>query len=228
MKDLLRHIRLTAGDNAYELKTYDIGKTDSMGKYMVGYELAGPNGLLFEGEDFACSPMHAIDSDESVAGLLGFLTLRPGDTDADYFAEYTPEQMAFARGDAEQLQCDLACFEDDRNRDNESTPPWEDLAMKTKLSENYVPHVETVITELTYVLGQAKRMNLPDDSWPLEVRLQVNGQEWRIWDGAPDYDTDHRGHWGASSLDADMGPAELRSVAEDLISQVEDSIATDV
>jgi hypothetical protein len=58
---------------------------------------------LFEGQDFCGSPMHADDSDETVECLIGFLTLRPGDTDSEYFDKYTPEQAAFCDAYAEDL-----------------------------------------------------------------------------------------------------------------------------
>jgi hypothetical protein len=58
--------------------------------------------------------LHADDSLETVASLLTFLTLRPGDTDADYFAGYTPAQMEWATGsDCEALQCDLGIAMED-------------------------------------------------------------------------------------------------------------------
>ena len=41
--------------------------------------------------------MHSIDSDQAVAALMGFLTLKPGDTDREYFDAYTPEQLAWAQ-----------------------------------------------------------------------------------------------------------------------------------
>ena len=59
--------------------------------------------VIFEGADFSGSPMHADDSDQAVASLLTFLSLRPGDTDPDYFDDYTPEQLAFARAEGENL-----------------------------------------------------------------------------------------------------------------------------
>ena len=62
---------------------------------------------LFEGEDFGCSPLHSIDSYEAVESIMGFLTLRPGDTDADYFAEYTSEQLRFCDDHAEALRCEV-------------------------------------------------------------------------------------------------------------------------
>lgn len=75
---------------------------------MIGYELrqhtpgAKPV-TIFQGEDFSGSPMNADDADETVAALLGFLTLRPGDTDADYFENYTPAQLDFCAQHAEAL-----------------------------------------------------------------------------------------------------------------------------
>ena len=62
--------------------------------------------VLFAGEDFRPSPMHADDADETLRGLLGFLTLRPGDTDREYFADYSPAQLAFA----ESSECELLAF----------------------------------------------------------------------------------------------------------------------
>lgn len=101
MRDYLRKVSV----DGYVLTTWDTGRTDSLGKSAVGYQFDDPHGeTLFEGEDFYCSPLHAIDSDEALRSLLGFLTLKPGDTDKEYFENYTPKQMAFAQGDAEYLQ----------------------------------------------------------------------------------------------------------------------------
>jgi hypothetical protein len=102
--DSLRHVRLESG---HTLRTWDSGRTRGSGmmaRTRIGYELRDPSGaVLFSGDDFGPSPMHADDSDATLRGLLGFLTLRPGDTDAEYFADYTPAQMAFAKSDAAQL-----------------------------------------------------------------------------------------------------------------------------
>jgi len=101
--DLLRDVYL--GSTGYRLQTYDTNRTGDYGKLILGYRFMAPDSnILFEGEDFGCSPMHAIDSDESLRDLLGFLTLRPGDTDENYFESYSPTQMAFAEGDAGDLQ----------------------------------------------------------------------------------------------------------------------------
>ena len=38
-----------------------------------------------------------------MAGVLAFLSLKPGDTDPEFFEDYTPEQLAFARAEGENL-----------------------------------------------------------------------------------------------------------------------------
>ena len=58
---------------------------------------------VFTGSDFRPSPLHAWDSDETVAAVMGFLTLRLGDTDRDYFENYTAEQIEFRDSHAETL-----------------------------------------------------------------------------------------------------------------------------
>lgn len=82
------------------LRMWDINRRDGLGKWQLRYQLKHGRKVIFEGDDFACSPMHAVDSLETVAGLLGFLTLKPGDTDREYFAGYTEAQMAFAYSNA--------------------------------------------------------------------------------------------------------------------------------
>lgn len=107
----------------FRLTTWDTGRTGFGGKNLVGYRLSMGGGdkrsesvtgqpavwvTVFRGEDFACSPLHAIDSDMVIASIMGFLTLRPGDTDSDYFADYTPEQIEFAQEWAEALSCEVS------------------------------------------------------------------------------------------------------------------------
>jgi len=130
--ELLRHVVL---DNGYHLATWDLHRRGGeYNKEMLGYRFwyaAGPASgnyerTIFEGDDFGCSPVQAIDSDEVLRGILGFLTLRPGDTDEEWFERYTSEQMAFAESaDAEMLQLytsdeDAEPFED---VDADPTPP---------------------------------------------------------------------------------------------------------
>ena len=104
--------------DGYCLRTWDTGGRCKTGQYLIGYEMVTPDGhVLFTGEDCGVSPMHCIDSDDALRGLIGFLTLQPGDTDDEYFANYTAEQRAFAAGEAEQLQTwGMEPQADDRSR----------------------------------------------------------------------------------------------------------------
>ena len=87
----------------FRLRLYYVGG-DRIGYVLTQFDGNGANGReIFEGADFRPSPLHAIDSDETVRALMTFLTLRPGDTDAEYFDSYTPEQRDFAATHAEAL-----------------------------------------------------------------------------------------------------------------------------
>jgi hypothetical protein len=98
--DTLRKIALAH----YILTLWATTRTDDRGQTVLGYRLEAPDGAtIFEGEDFCGSPLHADDSDETLAALLGFLTLRPGDTDREYFDAYTPAQLDFAESEGEYL-----------------------------------------------------------------------------------------------------------------------------
>ena len=100
MNNLLRDVNV----DGYRLTLWDAYHTDNRGKYVLRYEFRNPEGvILFSGEDFAASPMYCIDSDEVLRALLGFLTMRPGDTDEDYFDGYTATQKEFAESSAEEL-----------------------------------------------------------------------------------------------------------------------------
>lgn len=90
----------------FKLTMWDTNRTDHYGKFIVRYQLTmtehGKSHVLFRGSDFATP--NAIDGDASVRGLMSFLTLKPGDTDSDYFEGYTPAQLAYADHHAEALQ----------------------------------------------------------------------------------------------------------------------------
>jgi hypothetical protein len=115
MREQIRTVRLAPyrpgqGPTFY-LTTYDTGRTDDRGCTRQAYTLTQHEPgkapiVLFDGEDFCGSPLHADDSDQTIAALLGFLTLRPGDTDQEYFDRYTPDQIRFCEDHAETLACE--------------------------------------------------------------------------------------------------------------------------
>lgn len=96
---------------AFTLHVWDTNTRDHMGKNRLAYQLrqheAGCTRILFDGADFCCAPGQAIDSDACIECLMGFLTLRPGDTDSEYFDSYTEEQKEFCEQHAETLSCEV-------------------------------------------------------------------------------------------------------------------------
>lgn len=110
MRELVRTIMFVPRDRGpkYTLKLFDINKRTKAGGWYLAYTLSraenGKRETLFSGEDFGTSPMDAVDSDSTVRGIMGFLTLKRGDTDADYFRNYTPRQLEWRDAEAEELQ----------------------------------------------------------------------------------------------------------------------------
>ncbi|KOX23828.1 hypothetical protein [Nocardiopsis sp. NRRL B-16309] len=65
------------------------------------YELRCAERLIFAGDDIG-GPTGASE-DEMARAVTGFLSLRPGDTDDEYFSDYTPEQLEWCDENAEYL-----------------------------------------------------------------------------------------------------------------------------
>lgn len=98
----------------FTLNLWDTGRVEQrfFTKCILAYRLDmrapdGTNTTLFEGEDYHCAPSDPIDSDRAVAGIMGFLTLRPGDTDEEYFENYTEAQRDYCEQYAESLSCEV-------------------------------------------------------------------------------------------------------------------------
>lgn len=68
--------------------------------------------------------------------------------------------------------------------------------------------------------------DLEVDAPYLEVRLQVYPDcTWYLHAGDSQYDLDHRGFWGASSIHEKMTRVEARDIARDLIDQCKEHAA---
>ena len=70
---------------------------------VLAYRFHHGEELIFEGDDFSPGPGYALDGDDTVAALLSFLSLQPGDTDDEWFNSYTPRQMEWAIQHGEDL-----------------------------------------------------------------------------------------------------------------------------
>lgn len=91
----------------FTLRLYWAGQCDDAGRCVLGYKLTSERKVIFQGADYCAHVRHSLETDRSIVdGIMGFLTLRPGDTDDDYFAAYTPEQRAYCDAHAESLSCE--------------------------------------------------------------------------------------------------------------------------
>jgi len=91
------------------------------GKWRLAYVLLDGGEVIFKGDDFF-SP-NDLDERWNVAQLLGFLSLRDGDTDDEYFESYTPEQIAWRDERAAELGLWVSFMED--NEEDSPTGTFE-------------------------------------------------------------------------------------------------------
>lgn len=79
--------RFTTGHTTIELELRFAGK------------LLWPRGSTTVG-----TPAHeCVDGPEAKALALSLFELKPGDTDAEFFADYTPEQLAFVQANSDEI-----------------------------------------------------------------------------------------------------------------------------
>lgn len=82
------------------------------------------------------------------------------------------------------------------------------------------PEIDWIIKALQDV------QNTLDVNETTDVRLQVyENSEWALRVGLADYDQDHRGYWGASSINTECTQENTRSIAESLLEQAQDQHA---
>lgn len=95
------------------------------------------------------------------------------------------------------------------------------MATKIKL-----PSIVAVAAELRAVANLAKSWGIDEEDGTVDVRLQVETDgTWTVHSGDAQFDTDHRGFWGASSVPADGSRFNARDVAFHLLADVRDAIA---
>lgn len=101
------------------LEMWDVGE-DREGRTRYAYRMRdrewGP-APVFEGSDFTAPP--GMDERRAAAELLGFLTLKEGDTDEEHFEGYSPGQIRWRDERAERAQLDQIEFEEMLERERE-------------------------------------------------------------------------------------------------------------
>jgi hypothetical protein len=95
---------LPSGNDVFKLEIEDTCESDSDGKPKVSYTLYNSaNEIIFSGSDIYAPCGSEVLTVATFKTVMGFLTLRLGDTDKDYFDEYTPAQIEFRDTHAEYL-----------------------------------------------------------------------------------------------------------------------------
>ena len=86
--------------------------------------------------------------------------------------------------------------------------------------------------KISEVAAELRRINKEDsaddgDDGRIDVRLQVHEDgQWAVHWGSADYDQDHRGYWGSSSVPGDNRRFDSKDLARDLIDQAREQKAT--
>lgn len=88
------------------------------------------------------------------------------------------------------------------------------------------PSIANVASILRDINAETIEISDNPDENGIDVRLQVypNGQ-WAVRSGLSDYDTDHHGFWGASSVPGNGKRFRSEEIAKDLLSQCRDDHA---
>lgn len=84
--------------DGFTLELWDTHVPTETGRFahtLLAYRLSDRGRVLFVGDGFAPPLGVAIDCDECLVVLLSWFTLKPGDTDDEFFDTYTPEQRAW-------------------------------------------------------------------------------------------------------------------------------------
>ena len=118
---------IPGGGPYFGLVLWDTGRRDEYGKFIFKYNLtmtmptpvfgdvvrASEPITLFEGEDFHAHytpdhPQGLHNLSSVIENIMGFLTLRPGDTDEDYFKNYSELQLEYCNKYAESLSAEVS------------------------------------------------------------------------------------------------------------------------
>lgn len=98
--------RIRLGKETCRIMAYDANHTDRhTGHMRIDVEVFFAGERVFTLGELYCAVNRwtAIDSDAAKALVLSLVAMKPGDTDADYFASYSPEQLAFAEAHGEEI-----------------------------------------------------------------------------------------------------------------------------
>lgn len=79
---------------------------DPAGRVRLTCEVRHGSTVVFPKGQLTCALHAASDGIGAKELVMALVAMRPGDTDADYFADYTPEQLAWVTEHGEALSCE--------------------------------------------------------------------------------------------------------------------------
>lgn len=99
---LARRIRTRTAGGIVTVSIYDAGPVEA-GRHQIGYVCERDHTEIFRGADIGIPAGRAVDSDYVVAAVTDFLSLQSGDTDPEFFDDYSEAQRDFAAACGEEL-----------------------------------------------------------------------------------------------------------------------------
>ena len=100
---------------------------DSAGRIKLTCEVKHGTKVIFPAGQLYCALHGASDSIAAKELAMPLVAMRPGDTDADYFADYTPEQLEWVTEHGEALDTAREtryCEENGATGPGDTVSPW--------------------------------------------------------------------------------------------------------
>jgi hypothetical protein len=106
--EVIKTTRFKANNRTYTLELLDVGHNERIG-YRLWSKVGKKKDIIFNKEKPVFKPGHgwAWDSDKTAHSVMTFITLRKGDTDEEYFENYTQRQIEFRDTEAEGLAVEV-------------------------------------------------------------------------------------------------------------------------
>jgi hypothetical protein len=114
----------------YRLEVFDTGRRDPQGRLVLAFRFFFNGRLMFE-DRMGLSAVRTRGGNHMVGELLSFLSTKPGDTDPEYFAAYTQEQLDFVECHGDDLSCYAIVLEEGEDGGSDD----EDDAIETEAGD---------------------------------------------------------------------------------------------
>jgi len=88
------------------IKAFDDLGWDSAGRVKLSCEVSHGGKVIFRRGQLYCAVHGASDGIEARELIMSLVAMKPGDTDEDYFSDYSPEQLEWVSKYGESLGCE--------------------------------------------------------------------------------------------------------------------------